>query len=113
MRDGPPFSLVEEKYVPLGDRLHSAARGGFEPNGHNAWFGGRDGVLVQIVNEIDEKKRVHIRTYQPLRDSSAAICSANVLLPADFLNDSCFFPPFEDALAPILAPTRQTRRLKM
>ena len=48
-----------------GDRLHSAARGGFEPNGHNAWFGGRDGVLVQIVNEIDEKKRIHIRTYLP------------------------------------------------
>lgn len=48
-----------------GDRVHSAARGGFEPNGHNAWFGGRDGVLVQIVNEIDENKGVHMRTYQP------------------------------------------------
>jgi streptogramin lyase len=48
-----------------GDRLHSAARGGFEPNGHNAWFGGRDGMLVQIVNEIDQNKGIRIRTYQP------------------------------------------------
>ena len=34
---------------------HGAARGAFDPDG-NAWFGGRAGPLVQIVNEIDEGK---------------------------------------------------------
>ncbi len=48
-----------------GDIVHSGARGGFEPGGHDAWFGGRDGVLVELVNKIDEGKGVHIRTYQP------------------------------------------------
>lgn len=51
--------------VNSGDRLHSGGRGGFEPNGNDAWFGGRDGVLVEVVNEIDEGKGVHIRTYVP------------------------------------------------
>ncbi len=48
-----------------GDIVHSAARGAFEPGGHDAWFGGRDGVLVELVNKIDENQGVEIRTYQP------------------------------------------------
>jgi streptogramin lyase len=47
-----------------GDVVHSAARGGFDLS-DNAWFGGRDGVLVQIVNEMDQGKGAHIRTYLP------------------------------------------------
>ncbi len=48
-----------------GDIVHSAAKGEFEPDGDNAWFGGRDGVLMELVNEIDEGRGVHIRTYVP------------------------------------------------
>jgi streptogramin lyase/mono/diheme cytochrome c family protein len=48
-----------------GDRLHAGGRGGFVPKGHNAWFGGRDGMLEEVVNEIDEGKGVRIRAYQP------------------------------------------------
>ncbi len=51
--------------VNSGDILHSGARGGFEPGGHDAWFGGRDGVLVELVNKIDENQGVSIRTYLP------------------------------------------------
>jgi streptogramin lyase/cytochrome c2 len=48
-----------------GDLVHSAARGGFEVGGHDAWFGGRDGVLAELVNKIDEGQGVAIRTYRP------------------------------------------------
>ncbi len=43
---------------------HGAARGAFDPDG-NAWFGGRAGPLVQIVNEIDEGKGIHTRLFWP------------------------------------------------
>jgi streptogramin lyase/mono/diheme cytochrome c family protein len=43
---------------------HGAARGGFDPFG-DAWFGGRGGPLVQLVNEIDEGKGVHTRLHWP------------------------------------------------
>ncbi|HVB33104.1 MAG TPA: carboxypeptidase regulatory-like domain-containing protein [Patescibacteria group bacterium] len=47
-----------------GDRVHSAARGSFDPF-DNAWFGGRDGVLMEIVNQIGQGKGAHIRTFVP------------------------------------------------
>jgi streptogramin lyase len=42
----------------------SAARGGFDRNG-NAWFGGHTGSFVEIVNEIDRGKSIHMRTFTP------------------------------------------------
>jgi streptogramin lyase/mono/diheme cytochrome c family protein len=47
-----------------GDVPSSAARGGFDLH-DNAWFGGHMGSLVEIVNEIDAGKGVHIRTFTP------------------------------------------------
>ena len=53
---------VYETTTPNQD--HGAARGGFDPSG-DAWFGGRGGPLVQLVNEIDEGKGVHTRLHWP------------------------------------------------
>jgi streptogramin lyase len=47
-----------------GSTLHSAARGGFDLS-DNAWFGGRDGVFAEIVNEIDKGRGAYIRTFRP------------------------------------------------
>jgi len=53
---------VYETTTPNQD--HGAARGGFDPFG-DAWFGGRGGPLVQLVNEIDTGKGVHTRLHWP------------------------------------------------
>ncbi len=47
-----------------GDRPSSAARGAFDFAG-NAWFGGDTGMIVEIVNEIDQGKGIHLRTFTP------------------------------------------------
>jgi len=62
MLDIPSGEMYE---IDSGDRVHSGARGALEPNGKDAWVGGRDGVLVQLVNKIEENKGVNIRTYPP------------------------------------------------
>ena len=46
------------------DQEHRAARGAFDSAG-NAWFGGRSGPLVQLVNEIDKGKGIHTRLFWP------------------------------------------------
>jgi streptogramin lyase len=46
------------------DQDHGAARGAFDADGH-AWFGGRAGALVQIVNEIDKGKGIRTRLFWP------------------------------------------------
>lgn len=46
------------------DQEHRAARGAFDSAG-DAWFGGRSGPLVQIVNEIDKGKGIHTRLFWP------------------------------------------------
>ena len=46
------------------DQQHRAARGAFDSAG-NAWFGGRSGPLVQLVNEIDQGKGIHTRLFWP------------------------------------------------
>jgi mono/diheme cytochrome c family protein len=43
---------------------HGAARGGFDPYG-NAWFGGHDGPLVEVVNEIDKGKGIYTKLFYP------------------------------------------------
>jgi len=53
---------VYETYTDEQDS--GAARGGFDPFG-NAWFGGRGGPLVQLVNEIDKGKGVYTRLHWP------------------------------------------------
>ena len=53
---------VYETYTDEQDS--GGARGGFDPFG-NAWFGGRGGPLIQLVNEIDKGKGVHTRLYWP------------------------------------------------
>jgi streptogramin lyase len=42
----------------------SAARGAFDRN-DNAWFGGHMGSLIELVNEIDEGRGVHMRAFTP------------------------------------------------
>jgi streptogramin lyase/cytochrome c2 len=44
--------------------IHGGARGAFDPFGH-AWFGGRWGGLVQLVNEIDKGKGIRTRVFWP------------------------------------------------
>jgi len=46
------------------DQEHRAARGAFDADG-NAWFGGRSGPLVKLVNEIDKGKGVTTRLFWP------------------------------------------------
>jgi streptogramin lyase/mono/diheme cytochrome c family protein len=53
---------VYETTTPEQD--HGAARGGFDPFG-DAWFGGRGGPLVRIINEIDKGKGIRTRLYWP------------------------------------------------
>ena len=53
---------VYETYTDEQD--HGAARGGFDPFG-NAWFGGRGGPLIQLVNEIDKGKGVRTKLHWP------------------------------------------------
>jgi streptogramin lyase/mono/diheme cytochrome c family protein len=53
---------VYETYMDEQD--HGASRGGFDPFG-NAWFGGRAGPLVELVNEIDKGKGIHTRLFWP------------------------------------------------
>jgi streptogramin lyase/mono/diheme cytochrome c family protein len=53
---------VYETTTPEQD--HGAARGGFDPFG-DAWFGGRAGPIVQIVNEIDKGKGIRTRLHWP------------------------------------------------
>lgn len=53
---------VYETTTPEQD--HGAARGGFDRLG-DAWFGGRGGPLVQVVNEIDKGKGVRTRLFWP------------------------------------------------
>lgn len=53
---------VYETITPTQD--HGAARGGFDPFG-DAWFGGRAGPLVHIVNEIDKGKGIHTELHWP------------------------------------------------
>lgn len=59
--DVPNGKLYETK-TPEQD--HGAARGGFDLSG-DAWFGGRGGPLVQLVNEIDKGKGVRTRLHWP------------------------------------------------
>ena len=47
-----------------GDFASSAARGGFDRN-NNAWFGGHTGSFIEIVNEIDQGKGIHMRAFTP------------------------------------------------
>lgn len=47
-----------------GDFPSSAARGAFDRN-DNAWFGGHTGSIIEIVNEIDQGKGVHMRAFAP------------------------------------------------
>jgi streptogramin lyase/mono/diheme cytochrome c family protein len=47
-----------------GDVPSSAARGGFDRN-DDAWFGGHTGSIIEIVNEIDQGKGVHMRAFTP------------------------------------------------
>ena len=54
----------EKVYATTAAQDHGAARGGFDPFG-DAWFGGRGGPLVQLVNEIDEGNGVHTRLHWP------------------------------------------------
>jgi streptogramin lyase len=68
---GPGFKsawmldVEEEKvYETTATQDHGAGRGGFDKYG-DAWFGGRGGPLVQIVNEIDEGKGIHTRLHWP------------------------------------------------
>ncbi|HEY7170593.1 MAG TPA: c-type cytochrome [Vicinamibacterales bacterium] len=53
---------VYETTTPEQD--HGAARGGFDPFG-DAWFGGRGGPLVRIINEIDKGKGIRTQLYWP------------------------------------------------
>ena len=53
---------VYETYTDEQD--HGASRGAFDPFG-NAWFGGRAGPLVELVNEIDKGKGVYTRLFWP------------------------------------------------
>jgi streptogramin lyase len=53
---------VYETTTPEQD--HGAARGGFDPFG-DAWFGGRGGPLVRIINEIDKGRGIRTRLYWP------------------------------------------------
>jgi len=50
--------------LSTGDLSHSASRGGFDSLG-NAWYGGRDGAFIEMVNEIDKNKGVSVRTFLP------------------------------------------------
>jgi streptogramin lyase len=45
-----------------GDDPSSAARGGFDSH-DNVWFGGHLGSFVELVNQIDQGKGIHIRTF--------------------------------------------------
>jgi virginiamycin B lyase len=47
-----------------GDFASSAARGGFDRN-NNAWFGGHTGSFIEIVNEINKGKGIHMRAFTP------------------------------------------------
>ena len=47
-----------------GDAPSSGARGRFDGN-DNAWLGGHLGTFVEIVNEIDKGKGVHMRVFWP------------------------------------------------
>jgi streptogramin lyase/mono/diheme cytochrome c family protein len=47
-----------------GDYPSSAARGGFDPH-DNVWFGGHMGSFVEIVNQIDQGKGIHMRAFTP------------------------------------------------
>ena len=47
-----------------GDFPSSAARGGFDQQ-DNAWFGGHMGSIVELVNEIDQGRGVHMRAFTP------------------------------------------------
>jgi streptogramin lyase len=47
-----------------GDSPSSAARGGFDSR-DNVWFGGHMGSFVEVVNQIDQGKAIHIRTFTP------------------------------------------------
>jgi streptogramin lyase/mono/diheme cytochrome c family protein len=53
---------VYETTTPEQD--HGAARGAFDPFG-DAWFGGRGGPLVRIINEIDKGKGIRTQLYWP------------------------------------------------
>jgi streptogramin lyase len=43
---------------------HAAGRGEFDPS-NNAWFGGRGGALLELVNEIPQGKGIHARFFWP------------------------------------------------
>lgn len=47
-----------------GDFPSSAARGGFDRQ-DNAWFGGHMGSIIELENEIDEGRGVHMRAFTP------------------------------------------------
>jgi virginiamycin B lyase len=47
-----------------GDFPSAAARGGFDRN-NNVWFGGHTGSFIEIVNEIDKGKGIHMRAFTP------------------------------------------------
>jgi streptogramin lyase len=47
-----------------GEFPSSGARGGFDRH-DDAWFGGHMGSIVEIVNQIDEGKGIHIRGFTP------------------------------------------------
>jgi streptogramin lyase len=53
---------VYESYTDEQDS--GGARGGFDPFG-NAWFGGRGGPLIELVNEIDKGQGVRTRLFWP------------------------------------------------
>lgn len=47
-----------------GDFPSSAARGGFDRN-DDAWFGGHTGSIIEVVNDIDKGRGIHLRAYTP------------------------------------------------
>jgi streptogramin lyase len=47
-----------------GDFPSSPARGRFDRN-NNVWFGGHTGSFIEVVNEIDQGKGIHMRAFAP------------------------------------------------